>query len=641
MKNFAFVLGMLGAALSRTLPGGVVYDAGEALAANLGRGGAFTDCRGGAWTFGAIGGNDLSDIQPFAGSVSVDEWFEGVAAADNSLTPPYAIVNTSDTPRAHGAETGYIELAPGEIVLHPANPRSAARPYASVRFQPPRAGIYRVDAAVRDMNYGNNTDGIVASLHAGGMVLQAVRAGREVGVTNVTFSLVLYLPGGGDVTLCIDPHGAYACDSTGVYLTITEEVATDGEPIVNLNEAYVSVLRSESAAMPATTDGVTIDCGLVSNRTELAFATRHAEPAISSEGFAEASGFPYVLVNTNDAPSKSNNTILRGGYTLMPHELLLHPNVKQDAFMRFTAPSAGVYRAIGIVRDVSNQGTIAAGRGVIASIAARGWCHHASGYVSAEDGDGPIVLDARRIELAQGDTVAVSVSNNGRYNYDATGLQVFLFADAPPAADEVVNLDINGRQPSDPVPVTYTGTAKYPETGTYWNSLYGLENSVRTVSGLGLRTAGGRRTLVNVVIASTDDTNLMFDNLANNSSWAGNDLLNDYLYVNNTNRLVIAGLVPGNSYDLHLFSACGVRNASANTRMAFGGQERAYVDQSGSVFRLNSWGDVTVFSGLVADAAGVIDGLLIGTPRSQGVFNGFQLVGEFSFPPAGTVVVVR
>ena len=621
----------------------VVYDAGEALAANLGKGGSFTDCKGGTWTFGTIGTSDLSDIQALGESVSNDGWFEGVAAAGNSLMPPFAIVNTSDTSQAHGGETGNEALAPGEIVLHPANPSSSPRPCVGIRFSPPRAGIYRIDAAVRDMSYASGSaayTGVIVSLFANGMIQRSDWIGRERGVTNTTFEVALYLPAEGAVTLIVDPSTAWNNDSTAVYFTLTEEAAVSGDPIVNLNETYVGALRAGSAAMPATVGAVTLDCGLVSNKTEWAFATPHAETAIGCVGFADASGFPWALAHTNDTQSAHDNRILVG-HRLMPHELLVHPNPKQDVFMRLTAPSAGVYRAIGIVRDVSTDTVVIPGRGVIANIATRGWACCASGYVSSEDGNGPIVLDARRLELAQGDSVAFSINNNGAYSYDATGLQAFLFADSAPSSDEVVNLDIDGRQPADPEPVTYAGTAKYPGTGTFWNAVYGLENSVQSVSVLALRTAGGRRTPVNVTIASTDDTNLMFDNLANNASMAGNDLLNDYLYVNHTNRLVIAGLVPGNSYDLHLFSACGKTNAPRDTRAVFGGQSRAYIDQSGSVFRLSSWGDVTVFSGLVADEAGVIEGLLIGTSRNQGVFNGFQLVGDFAFPPAGTVVVIR
>ncbi|MBQ6340824.1 MAG: hypothetical protein IJI36_16930 [Kiritimatiellae bacterium] len=643
MKRAVFVLGMLGAAISRTLLGGGVYDAGEALAANLGKGGTFTDCKGGTWTFGTIGAGDLSDVQPLGGAVGKDGWFEGVAAANNSLTPPYALVNTSDTPQAHGGETGYNVLAPGEIVLHPDNPANSARPYVGIRFAPPRAGVYRVDVAARDMSYGagnSASNGVIVSICANGMIQQSTRIGRERGVTNTAFAVALYLPAEGAVTLIVDPSGAYNYDSTAVYFTMTEEVAVSGDPVVNLNEAYADILRSEATAMPATAGAVTVDCGLVSGKTEQAFATRHAETAINCDGFAAANGFPYVLINTNDVQSACDNRILID-HRLMPHELLLHPDTSQDVFIRFTVPSAGVYRVSCIVRDVNADHVIVSGRGVVANIAAKGWCRYASGYVSAEDGDGPIVLDARRLELAQGDTVAVSINNNGVYNCDATGLQVFLFADAPPSSDEVVNLDINGRQPSDPEPVTYTGAAIYAAAGTFWNAVYGLENSVQSVSGVGLRTAGGRRTFVNMAITSTDGTNLMFDNLANDANKAGNDLLNDYLYVNHTNRLVIAGLVPGNSYDLHLFSACGKTNALRDTRAVFGGQTRVYIDQGGSVFQLNSWGDVTVFSGLVADEAGVIEGLLIGTPQGQGVFNGFQLVGEFTFPPPGTVVVVR
>ena len=77
----------------------VVYDAGEALAANLGKGGTFKDCAGGTWTFGTLGARDLSDVQAFSGNYSDGVWFEGVTGANNSYAPPFAIVNTSRSAR--------------------------------------------------------------------------------------------------------------------------------------------------------------------------------------------------------------------------------------------------------------------------------------------------------------------------------------------------------------------------------------------------------------------------------------------------------------------------------------------------------------------------------------------------------------
>ena len=637
-KRFVSTLAAVAASMG-LFATGTVYDAGEALAANLGKGGAFTDCHGGGWTFGMIGASDLSDIQAFSGNYSEGGWFEGVTINNNSCTPPFAIVNTSSTPQTHGAETGSIPLAPGEIVMHPNNPPNTDRPYVGVRVLPPRAGVYRIDAAVRDMSYGNGTDGVIASLYAKGMIQQSVRIGREVGVTNTTFAVALYLLEGEAVTLIIDPVNRYNNDSTGIFFTLTELAVPDGEPIVNLHETYVNILRAASPALPTTVDGVTVSAGALSNRTETAsFTLPYAESAISCAGFAASGNFPFVLANTNSAPSACDNRILIG-HKLLPHEMLLHPNTAEDTFIRVTAPSAGVYRAVGIFRDVS-AGNRNYGYGVIPSIAAKNFGCCASGFVSAEDGVGPVVLDARRMELDAGDTVIFQVNNNGAYNFDSTGLQAYLFADAAPTADEVVNLDINGRQPADPEPVTYTGAAKYAAAGTFWNSIYGQENTVQSVAGDGLRTAGGKRTLVGVSISSTDGTNLMFDNLANNASMAGNAFLNDYLYVNHTNRLAIAGLVPGNAYDLHLYCACGKRYAPGDTCAVFGGQMRRYNVQGGRVF-LTTDPDVLVFSGLVADAAGVIEGHLIGTPSSQGVFNGFQLVGEFTFPPPGVTIIIR
>lgn len=633
-----------------------VHDVGKALAENYTVGGTFTDDAGCVWTFGVLAKDALSTIAPLGYSYSNGSWYNGRRAASGSSALPFAIVNSSDTAQSQGGETGNIALNPGEIVVHPNNPNNAASPCVGIKCQPPCAGIYRVDAIVRDMSSGNNADGVRVIVYANGMVQQETVIAREAGVTGsvgmaTTNSIALYLPADGAVTLVIDPRASYNNDSTGIFFSLTELARTEDAPVVSLNESYVGLMRTAAPTLPATVDGITIDAGSVAsptNKTVTALSTLSNIASIGCRGFgAGATGqVPFVLVNTNDAPSICDNSTLRS-HTLMPHEMLIHPNRYDNSFVRFTAPADGVYRIIGLFRDLSLDSNISSfGRGIVAGISANGFCCRTSGYVSAEDATGPIVLDVRRVELSQGDAVIFSVDSNGYHGYDSTGLLAYIFADSAPCAEEVINLDIDGRQSNDPDPVTYVGAAKHASTGSFWNSMYGLNNSVSQIQLNKLKTANKTRTLVSITIDSPVGANLLFDSVANNAGMKGNDLLNDYLHVQgaqSTARLTISGLVPGGAYDLYLFSATGNRTAPKPTSVTFGGQTRWYDGQADATFLTSGNSDTLTFANLVADSNGVITGTMTGSGSNVSfVLNGVQLVGEFTFPvKRGTKIVVR
>lgn len=401
------------------------------------------------WTFGDLGAGDLNAVQAFGGVYREASGFNGFTP-NGSLIVPFAIVNTASEPLTHGGETGNNPLMPGEIVLHPKKP-STARPYVAIQFRPPRTGVYRVDAEVRDMCDGGNTGGVIASLYARDAIQWSMYVGREKNlcITNGVVSIGLYLSANAPVTLIVDPEKAYDCDATGVFFTLTEMSSGFGPLVRDVNAEILAAATAASPVLPAG-----ISCGYRNKEGVVTpYVTPYEQANINCKGFATPSGFPWVMVNTRNGISECDKSSVGNGYKLQPHELLTHPytNMFEASFIQVAAPSAGVYRAVGVFRDVSNK--------------------------IVNDYDGVYV----RFE----------VSNNGYYNCDSTGLQLFLFADDLPTGKNVVNVDIDGKQPADPAPVTYAGAARFASAGTKWNSLSGVENAVPSLQKEHLRTADG------------------------------------------------------------------------------------------------------------------------------------------------------
>ena len=630
----------LGASAVRAVP---VFDAGEALMEALEKNvatGTFTDCRGGTWTFGDLGAGDLNAVQAFGGVYREASGFNGFTP-NGSLTVPFAIVNTTNEPLTHGGETGNNPLMPGEIVVHP-NQTSAARPYVAIQFRPPRTGVFRVDIEVRDMCDGGNRGGVIASLYARDAIQWSARVGREknLGVTNAVASVGLCLSAGEPVTLIVDPEQAYDCDATGVFFTLTEVSSGFGPLVRDVNAEIHAAVTASTPALPDW-----MSCGYRNRKGEVTpYATPHEQANINCKGFAVPSGFPWLMVNTRNGLSECDRSSVGDGYKLQPHELLTHPytNMYEASFVQVAVPSAGVYRAVGVFRDVSYS-VVNNYDGVVAAIRAPEVVQ-TKVLVSAERKTGVRIIEAPRLELAAGEYVRFEVGNNGDYRCDSTGMQLFVFADELPTGKGVLNVDFDGKQPADPDPETYAGAARFASVGTTWNALPGVENAVPSLQKEHLRTADGTRTAVAVKLEAQGG-NLMFDNVGNATiAFAGNGLLNDYLYTTLTPvTLTITGLVAGASYDLYLYTACGRTNPPAETTADFGGVTDFWQTDSGKFFAGSAKNDHLVFVGVRADETGRITGSLHGgtVKTGSGVFNGFQLVGTLPEDPTGMVILVR
>lgn len=188
-----------------------------------------------------------------------------------------------------------------------------------------------------------------------------------------------------------------------------------------------------------------------------------------------------------------------------------------------------------------------------------------------------------------------------------------------------VNIDIDGKQPADAEPVTYSGPGFSSLVGgDFWNSLYAVEFERQSYTLENLMTADGTATTVAMTLSSRDGNALPFDNLGGDQGALGNALEDDYMYlINRSADLVFSGLFPDECYDLY----CFVRPGIGDTYAEFGGvRQQSQRDTASALVN----GDLLSFKGLVADGNGVIAGMMEGTTYA-GVYYGFQLVGRF-FP---------
>lgn len=168
---------------------------------------------------------------------------------------------------------------------------------------------------------------------------------------------------------------------------------------------------------------------------------------------------------------------------------------------------------------------------------------------------------------------------------------------------------------------TYSGVGVAPDAGTYWNGVtvpYFWNNPHTLTSGPLLDSTGG--------------TSSITFTLANHGGYyeAGANyvgaLLNDYAaFETNINYgMTISGLVAGASYDLYLYMQ-NTKYGSAGLDFVFGGITNTALN-IGNVDYLKAGGNYVVFTGLVAEVNGTIEGTLRTKNPNRGALNGFQIM---------------
>ncbi len=246
------------------------------------------------------------------------------------------------------------------------------------------------------------------------------------------------------------------------------------------------------------------------------------------------------------------------------------------------------------------------------------------------------------VSVSAGDRLNFVVDPNGagssNYWFDSTRVDALISTD-PWVVPKLINFDINGRDTNDPMTqFTYSGAAAVGSPGDFWNSTQITHLTVPSftasdlllsdgVTGTGVSFTASRSP------SASGPANLAADIITD--SHAANALFQDYLYAQATGQtaptrldFTISGLIADGAYDLYLFGTAG--DYSNNCQFTVGGVTKALTG-GGSLF-IDGRTYVS-FTNLAASSGGEISGYLTAAANNYGLFNGFQLVGNFENIP--------
>lgn len=378
----------------------------------------------------------------------------------------------------------------------------------------------------------------------------------------------------------------------------------------------------------------------VTNGTLTLLTKQDANWGTCFRGFSDSDdSLPTLQVNTGKTAIAASNGLTGSGYTISPNEINLHPDngnqASRFAIARFVVPHVGLYHILATFRDVNRDSGSNTTEGVDVHLVVNGteWTNAVvSADVYAPTGSvASFTAEYRSQSLNAGDTVDFVIGPNGTisgaYSCDGTALKASV-TEQQPYQDGIISLDLNGFQAWETVPGTnavYTGAAAVGSDGNYWNNL-AVSDTNRTHFAIpNLKLSDGvTNSTVRFSIDSVDAKPMGGD--YNKAAAWPNALMNDYVYLSTsagttaTNRFILSGLTPGESYDLYFYS---------NMRGRF--EINNWASDCVNVwFSTNELKDYVVFNGIAADGSGAITGLFCrAVAGSDSVFNGLQIVGSF------------
>ena len=621
-----------------------VFDAGLALKADMAQitpTNSYTDADGGVWTFGkttrVLGGTVTTLDKP-------DQyWGDTIKGFADWSALPTINVNTGDVAVTcvNGLSDGSHPIAPGEIVLHPNDGPTLSR-FAIVRFVVPQTGVYDVSATFRDVSVADATvpcPGVDVHVVVNGKdltraVVSADSAPSAGALPSFTADLrSLSLTASSTIDFVIGPNGtesfAYGADGTALRATITlqpphlsdiinldingyggedsvpgSEKAYSGAAVVGAagdfwNSAAIKNFTFAELTVPQLklADGIT--------RSTVRFSINKADGLLHGDCRGEIGSNvnplldDYVYILTSDTPQNDSFTI-SGLVPNATYDLYIYSHAGADATPgRFTingtnydsvltwVVSGDYAKCLGIAADVN---------GVIAG------------------------------DFSRADPGLNAVIN---------GLQIV--GTFPLLQTEIVNLDINGYNPTEDLPPgagdTYFGAARVGGYEDFWNSVAVADMALGIwVPSLKLANGITHNTTVSFSMSKVGG-----GSLNGNRSGALNALLTDYVFIptesTDSYAFTIAGLVPNAAYDLFFYG--NEAGTYAPGRFVIKGVTYDSIDMT---FRASGGGDTAVCAGITADSSGAITGEFSrAVPGSPAALNGLQIVGTFPHQHADIV----
>ena len=620
-----------------------IFDAGLALKADMSQGtpaNPYADADGGVWTFGKT-------TRPAGGTVTTLDkpdqyWGDTIKGFSDPSALPTINVNTGDVAVtcANGLSDGSHTIAPGEIVLHPADGPTGSR-FAIIRFVVPQTGVYDVSATFRDVAAGGGyslSTGVDVHVVINGKELsRAVVAGDPGPPAGALPSFTadlrsLSLAADDTVDFVIGPNGtdvsAYGADGTAVRATVTLQPPHlsdlinldingydpgDGVPGTGRTYSGAAVVGSagdfwnsaairDSAFSELAAPQLKLADGITRSTVRFSMSKvgglLHGDCRVWDGANLNPLLDDYVYILPGDVPN-SNAFTISGLVPNATYTLYFYCHAGTDA-------TPGRFTIKGLVYDSVNTWVISGDYAECPGITA--------------DGNGVIAGDFSRA------TSGAAVVN---------GLQIV--GTFPLSQAEVVSLDINGYNPTeDPTPGAgdaYFGTARVGGYEDFWNTVPAADTAAGiTASCLKLASGITHNTTVSFSMSKVGGGSLRA-----NRSGALNALLTDYVFIptdsTDVSTFTIAGLVPYATYDLFFYgNEAGVY---APGRFVISGVTYDSIDMT---FPASGGGDTAVCAGITADGSGAIAGEFSrARPEYPAALNGLQIVGAFPLQHADIV----
>ncbi len=359
-------------------------------------------------------------------------WGEGFVGfnGDANHNLPVVYVNKTDSPyggTAIEAENQNLFIPPGELIAHPSDEDGLSS--VVIRFQPPEAGVYRVEFLAQRLNDGG-TDVTIAL------------------VTNETYCCY-----SNTLSRSANPpavmHGEYLTLAADDKVDFVLSNGTDGKNNSDATRLKVVLKRIDPSSLIDTSSSA--GAALIAARADNKADNPHFDGTLGTWSFgyakknetgaldftrmsstnktwgADLIGFnatvgggtlPCVFVNKGSEPTGGDSQTKDPDLFAAPGELYVHPAADYGAVVRFSPGIGGFYQVMASMRHIAEGGN-----GVIASVVKNGMheLKRAELHNTDTTKQESLIVTAY-VQLNAGETIDFIVDANSSHGSDTTRL---------------------------------------------------------------------------------------------------------------------------------------------------------------------------------------------------------------------------
>ena len=540
------------------------------------------------------------------------------------------------------------DVAPQELYSHPHAGNWTQ--WATLRFRPPRGGLYSASVVLRDVDRnpgGADSDGVMAYLLVGEKVVTNALVCVESKVASAHFTFdARFVTANEPIDIVVSPHNGHSSDSTTISAIFRREADAYDAGYSMFVPAKANGAAPSRPFADALGGGATWNVGQSASAqsafTSMPYAFKRVYKDIDYFGYGVTytgnvstdGGLPRVMVSTNGVAQLYDAV---GGdfkdkfYRMAPCELWAHPNNSgaMCPVIRATVPEDGIYRMKAYARDISYGEN-----GILVSVAA-GSVIPAAQRIALEVAGCPYeaAIDGDRMWLKAGDNLDTVINPfSGRHSNDGTCFSVCYIKEGDADADKsVVNVHITQRGEGK-----FSPTGQRPREGwsdwTIWNALRPGDAASAERRDC---YEGDGTTQRNMTVTLTRDSGEAI-------GYGSSEDANIYSYAlssdtTDTYTFTISQHAKNEPYSLYLY---GAKSASTggNATFTVGGVTKS-LDES---WIIDGGTKVLTRFDTVSDSDGVITGTFAAKDANGGAFNGLTLVGAFpEYKESAFVITVR